>query len=531
MSRMSRRRFVILLVTVTILSVAVGLLTHHISPASPGSDVILDGGTHAEQPRIGHQVPPAREAAPGETLHPANTESNGDQDPFRAQVLVWALDRNSGLGVAGVTIDVLQAPASEIGSAEEGRQVDRWLTNTNGTAVGELSPGTYRLEFRHATHAALPRVLEVEAGQQSIQFSHWMFSSPVFEGLVLSSEGMKPVRLATVRLEGPGLEKVAHTTEAGRYMISVSDDPSQAFGANVKISARHNRFLDEPSCSIILASPRVRVPDLLFELRAGAIRGRVVDVSGLPCEIAVRLLRWPDGGGVRAQTSSADGEFHFSRLHPGAYSLDFPGSCVERPEPQAITVVEGSAVDVGDVRRFPGAVVTSGVVIDAQARPVGGVYIGSGAYRTSSKEDGSFALESCEHWQDVMTLRWSSGPGLHWRQSFGPISSGSRDVTIRLRETGLVLHLLERATGKPIVGQLEIRAADRHRSRSTVQRTPAGGPYVAVNVLDWEEWLPPVGGTVQVPGYRESSWEWTGSAEDLRAEKVVVTVEMSAQER
>src|SRR5579871_1000633 len=88
------------------------------------------------------------------------------------------------------------------------------------------------------------------------------------------------------------------------------------------------------SCALFLG------PVALAQISAG-LRGRILDASGAVVAGAQVDLTAADTG-VRQQTvSSAAGDYLFSNLNPGAYSIDVSAAGFEHLQRSGVTVVLG----------------------------------------------------------------------------------------------------------------------------------------------------------------------------------------------
>lgn len=343
------------------------------------------------------------------------------------------------------------------GRDDAGRRGRRQADARDGEVEIEgLRPGTYELRIESAAHR--PRRLEglevvagVEPEVQRIELDRgWEL-----RGVVLDPEGRG---VAGARLDATlptGSRRSATSEPDGRFLLPGLDGV-------VTLKAGHERWRDALLPDVAEDAGEI---EIRFRL-GGAVEGLVLGPDGAPLPGAV-VGTGGHHGEARRTRSDAAGRYRLEGLDPGEIVLtkvDRPGSNAGF-EQARLTIEAGRTVqhDFGTGRRLEGRVTRGGEPVP-QARislmhvplvakeairgaPAVGAQLG---WRTTSREDGSFALAGLQSGLHGLTVLWR---GLEATRSV-EIADGASvtRVEVELPERLVTGVVVDAQTNEPLAG-------------------------------------------------------------------------------
>jgi len=270
--------------------------------------------------------------------------------------------------------------------------------------------------------------------------------------------------------------------------------------------------------------------------RGGELRGRLVDAEGRPVvgRVTCRDAAWvqdamsaflgEQGLGeatVRHLRCGADGGFVLSHLRPARYQLSARGPGLPERRLQGFEVVEGEALDLGEIVLPPGASVR-GTIYGGDSMPIVGAMVflqpadrhaGLALRRTKSGLGGAWRMGDVAAGTYLLSARppdTDLGVFTFWPDRSGEelvLEAGVEDVRDLHLEgwsrpepppppppRGQVRGVLTRAGGEPVRGApLELRAAGMGREAPHLAKTGLDGEFVFPAVEPGDYLLLPTG--------------------------------------
>jgi protocatechuate 3,4-dioxygenase beta subunit len=335
--------------------------------------------------------------------------------------------------VAGALVRL--RPDPEHGGASTGERRETRTDVAGAYRLEELAPGSWSIEVVPPRDAA-PRATELELAEgEALRHDVAVEPGAVVRGRVTDAVTGRPIEGAEVG-ETWTFRKSVRTDAHGEYVLEglspfVLDLEVRAEGYGRTERALRSEF-EEP------VPERVDVE----LLPARGVRGRVVDVEGLPIAqayVAAVASEYPEDGGQRTDwrstRSGADGRFHVVGMRPdlrhalvarhpgyGAIVHDLSAAELERPE-----------LDVGDVVLPPAAAIV-GRVVDEAGAGIAGLEV---RLLGTNADRGRFAERSRE---ETWSLDWyvaerSTRTGSAGGFAFANVAPGSYDVSTLLPGT------------------------------------------------------------------------------------------------
>jgi hypothetical protein len=335
--------------------------------ASPGTAVGLRAASSPPAARLPAAMGGQVRGPGGLALAGAVVTVSADDDPLRHREVRTAVTNAAGVwAIVGLEPGVWQVGAAAPGHAPA--TLDAPILLTDGQTRDDL-------------------VLELRAGDS------------VVTGQVTDAGGgdVAGARLSARRTDThEGLASTRCGAD-GRYSLSLAP-------GRWTVQAEHEAYAPEERT--IEVGPGGRIVDFAL-IPGGSVQGRVVDRHGAPVPGLV-VLATLDDRPVAAARNGEDGRFVLRGLAAGALSLSASGP--RHATPGAVALDLGIAEQVQGVEIVvDGAFTISGVVVDGQGQPVGGVVVG-GASRglvsivraaSPTAGDGRFEL------QGALPGRWS----------------------------------------------------------------------------------------------------------------------------
>lgn len=275
------------------------------------------------------------------------------------------------------------------------RRADDGLMISDGTPAGDYTPIVWCPGHRSLTASPIrvaasdpaPQVWPVEAGSAISGRVIYRDGSPASAAMV---------HVTSINPAGPRLVSADRASARGRFEITGLEAGAYT------IEARSGTAVSRTAVSITVPATGMIEQDLVVE-RAGEIRGTLVDPSGVPVE-NVAVDAWPDTAITRlhelSAVTDARGEFLIAGLRAGTFvvtprrgGIELIAGPDQRPASAQVTVELGRTAIVRLVVGRPSGEIR-GVVVDAQGRPAGDVFVtasleaGGSSGRVLSEQDG-----------------------------------------------------------------------------------------------------------------------------------------------
>ncbi|MBL8897303.1 MAG: RNA polymerase sigma factor [Planctomycetes bacterium] len=249
----------------------------------------------------------------------------------------------------------------------------------------------------------------------------------------------------------------------------------------------------------IARGEKVELGDILLE-RGCVVSGFVKEADGTPLARAQISAKRPQPSGDPAMRSDRtpgantlsrpDGSFTFEeRLSRGTWFLEVVGK--RMPEPHALEIPAGEPERFTEIRlpQRPNRPKLSGIAVNEQGRPLGGVYVGTNdlnVEKVYTQADGTWVLEAHADGAKPPSSLLAESERYETASIQGPIAWGTSDLKFTLRRTlGLTIVVRAADGGEPIERYAIRLVADRanatkggadfaSRNRETIEEHPRG---------------------------------------------------------
>jgi protocatechuate 3,4-dioxygenase beta subunit len=323
--------------------------------------------------------------------------------------------------------------------------VDIADSDKDGMAVFRLRPGAYHLMQVHSElyyqdlHQQRDEVV-IEKGK-TLRQDVTVAEKPRISGVVLDLQG-KPVAGAPVLFVPLDQVPQAFTGADGKFLVHCMGSTATMIGQCVMV-----RIPEADLAGCLELQPQEPLDDLKLIVAPGiTITGTVVDAENRPISGAqVRpQLRRHDGGGTGLMDANAatdaDGKYVIRNLPAGEdYRVVAQADgFTQKNSPADLSTAKDRTVEMAPFALQPATLTVSGVVVDADGKPVDSVWVSaSGADQNvqpaTSDKDGKFTLKNiCDGPLFIQAFKRVTG-----QQSMGSInySPDMKEVRIVMGQT------------------------------------------------------------------------------------------------
>jgi beta-lactamase regulating signal transducer with metallopeptidase domain/thiol-disulfide isomerase/thioredoxin len=433
------------------------------------------------------------------------------------------IDAQSGKGIGGATIwhiqqqGSLQNPrpfAKNAESAADGGFAIAVLPGTAELVVTGAVPGYITHQRSGPVSAAPPhfhRPIDVRAGQTHAEVVFELQPSPnaALAARVRDDHG-KAVEHAEVQYQGydgvgTSQRPVRTTSDAQGGFVLKDLEPSFHYDVHV-----HDRRHGLGAFLVLSRVDRPKAP-LTIELKPlAAARGRVVNEAGRPIAGAVAWLYVKQGRYSHVDgepvAANADGKFELTGLLPGAtYSVQTSADGYATRHDEEFTAASGQNHSLGDIVLPPANLEVSGVLVDAQGKPVVGARVYAHAILRDSRlrartktrltdDQGRFHLAGLPRGDAVV---WQTFDQFDHRQSMlGQVPAGKTDLRFTTTAAGS-------PPGEDQGAGDAVPARDKTKKTTDAASKPIVEGVPAVRLLDTDG-KPVAGAWVGVGAYGDS---------------------------